>query len=218
MTSRKKAAVPRKTPTAGSAEQRRKLFIEAFLSNGENVTEAALAAGFAPKSASSQGSRLLKTAKVKAEIDKRRAEIIESIQDKTNLTVARVLESLAHAVLFDPRKLYREDGTLKPVNELDDATAMALTGFEIVEEYAPNAPTELEPQAHGGGLKRFRRTVVGHTAKVKWLDKNTAREQALKHLGLFDKDNRQRIDPLLALLAAVNPKAVTVVATDPDHQ
>jgi hypothetical protein len=32
-----------------------------------------------------------------------------------------------------PRKLYREDCSLKPVTELDDDAAMALAGFEVVE-------------------------------------------------------------------------------------
>jgi phage terminase small subunit len=193
-TARTKAGHP-----AGSAEQRIKLFVEALLSNGENVTQAALAAGFSPKSAASQGSRLLKNVKVQQILDSRRAELL----GKSQLTTERVLESVAQALFFDPRKLYRDDGTLKPIQELDDGTAMALAGLEIVEEYGPATDTELEPQPHGGGLKRShgRRVVTGYTAKVKWLDKNAAREQAAKMLGLYGADNRQRIDPIADLLA-----------------
>ena len=74
----------------GSAEQRIKLFVEALLSNGENVTKAAVAAGFSPKSAASQGSRLLKNVKVRQELDKRRTAILDKFQITTEATLAHI--------------------------------------------------------------------------------------------------------------------------------
>ena len=95
---------------------------------------------------------------------------------KLELTTESVLRSLAQAVHFDPRKLYDEHGNLKPITELDDDTAMALSGVEVMEEFA------------GRGEKR---ELMGYTKKVKWLDKNAARDQAMKHLGMFREDNNQ---------------------------
>ena len=95
---------------------------------------------------------------------------------KLELTTESVLKSLAQAVHFDPRRLYNADGSLKPIHELDEDTAMALSGFEVLEEFA------------GRGDQR---EAIGVTKKVKWLDKNAARDQAMKHLGLFEKDNSQ---------------------------
>lgn len=182
-----------------SVEQRRALFIEAFLSNGENATQAALAAGFSASSAASQGSRLLKNDKVSQEIARRRSEVLESAE----LTTEGVLRSLRQALFFDPRKLYREDGSLKPITELDDDTAQALSGFEVLEEYA------------GRGEDR---ALAGFTKKVKWLDKNAAREQAAKVLGLYARDNHQKTDPLAALIQQLGRTSPPIVARDPDHK
>lgn len=179
-------------PKAGqnkqSADQRIRLFVEAYLSNNQNASKAALAAGFSAKSAASQGSRLLKNVKVQQLLDSRRSESLEAAQ----LTTAAVLDSLRQALFFDPRKLYRDDGTIKTVPELDDDTAMALAAFEVMEEYGPEEETKQEPQAHGGSLKRSRRrrVEIGHTVKVKWLDKNVARDQAAKLLRMHKEPER----------------------------
>jgi phage terminase small subunit len=174
-----------------AADTRKRLFVEAFLVNGENGTDAAITAGFSAHTAASQASRLLKDVKVQAAIKERR----DALLSKLELTTEAVLRSLAQAVFFDPRKLYRADGSLKDVHEMDDDTAMALAGLEVTEDYA-TAPleTELERQAHGGELKRQRgaKVLASRTAKVKWHDKTSAREQAMKHLGLFKADNTQR--------------------------
>lgn len=186
---------------AGSAEQRRLLFVEALLSNGENVTQAALAAGFAPKSAASQGSRLLKNAKTRQLLDSRRADLLQ----KARLTTEAVLENLAQALFFDPRKLLKEDGTPRQLHELDADTAQALAGFELTEEFT------------GSGKDA---KVTGRKVKVKWLDKNSARDQAARMLGMFEKDNRQRTDPLSDLVREIMGKrtALPIVPIDPAHE
>lgn len=155
--------------TQEDAANRRKLFIEAYLTNGGNASQAAIAAGYSPHTAGVTGSRLLKHAEVLAQLQQRRNALLSKLE----LTTESVLKSLAQAVHFDPRKLYDASGGLKPIHDLDEDTAMALSGFEVTEE-------------------KDRGKVVGFTKKVKWLDKNTAREQAMKHLGLFKADNMQR--------------------------
>lgn len=178
---------PIKPRTKGSsspmnAAERRKQFVEALLSNGRNATQAALAVGFSPKTAHSQGSRLLHHVEVQALLSERSA----ALASKYELTTENVIKSLAQAVHFDPRRLFRPDGTLKHPTELDDDTAAGLSSFEVTEEF------------EGSGKDRLH---IGYTKKVKWLDKNTAREQAMKHLGLFGEDNKQR-NPLEGLTPA----------------
>ena len=155
--------------TQEDAANRRKLFIEAYLTNGGNASQAAIAAGYSPHTAGVTGSRLLKHAEVLAQLQQRRLALLSKLE----LTTESVLKSLAQAVHFDPRKLYDASGELKPIHDLDEDTAMALSGFEVTEE-------------------KDRGQVVGFTKKVKWLDKNVAREQAMKHLGLYEQDNKQR--------------------------
>lgn len=110
----------------GAVEHRRKLFIEAYLSNGQNVTQAAISAGYAPKAAAQQGSRLLKSVKVSQELSKRMTEVLEKVQ----LTTERTLLEIARLAYCDMRKFYNPNGTLKRVIDLDDDTAAALAGFE----------------------------------------------------------------------------------------
>lgn len=81
---------PKAGHPAGSAEQRIKLFVEALLSNGENVTQAAISAGFSPKSAASQGSRLLRNVKVRQELDNRRTAVLDKFQITTEATMAQI--------------------------------------------------------------------------------------------------------------------------------
>jgi phage terminase small subunit len=151
-----------------STEQRRKLFIEAYLSNGENATQAALAAGFSPISAASQGSRLLKNAKVRQELDSRRAAIVE----KVGLSTERTLREVARLAYADPRNFYKADGTIKSIHELDDDTAATIASVEVDELTVDGK-------------------VIGLTKKIKHWDKNAALEKAMKFHGLYEKDNGQ---------------------------
>lgn len=151
----------------GSAEQRRKLFIEAYIANGGNGTEAAIAAGFSKKTAASQASRLLKDVKMQEEI----ADRAEKVAKKYELTTELVIRSLCQDLNFDPARLYNEDGTLKSITELDEDTRMSLTAAEFEQIGSQDAPSFVR--------------------KVKWANKKDAREQAMKHLGMFEKDNDQ---------------------------
>lgn len=156
-----------------AAALKRRLFADAYIANGGNATQAGIACGLSEASAGQTGARMLKHAEVHARIKERQAVLSQ----KYELTADSVIKSLAQAVHFDPRKLYNTDGTLKQITELDDDTAAALAGFEVTEETI------------GSGGQR---ETVGYTKKVKWLDKNVSREQAMKHLGLYKEDNKQR--------------------------
>lgn len=160
-----------------AAAARKAKFVEAMLSNNGNATEAAKVAGFSPKTARQQGQRLLSNVDIASEIARRRAEVLVAAQEKTSLTVEGVLEELRRIVHADPRKFFDKDGNLLPITDLDDATVAALAGVEVVEEFA------------GRGENR---ELIGYIKKVKFWDKNSAIDKAMKHLGLFEKDNKQK--------------------------
>lgn len=167
---------PKAGAGAVSASARRTLFVEAYIANGNNATQAAIACGLAPKSAYSAGQRMLKHVEVQQKLVERQTQLAE----KFSLRTEDVIRSLSQALYFDPRKLYRADGSLKTVPELDDDTAAALAGLEVVEMAGGAKVT-------GKGVQH----VAMYTKKLKWLDKNAAREQAIKHLGLYERDNEQ---------------------------
>lgn len=120
-----------------------------------------------------EASKLLATPKIAQRV----AELRALVAEKTAVTEARVLEEVARLGLFDPRNLFRADGSPKDITELDDATAAAIAGLEVLEQY------------EGSGAER---KFVGYIKKYKIADKNSALEKLMKHLGMFERDNKQK--------------------------
>jgi phage terminase small subunit len=106
---------------------------------------------------------------------------------------------MARALRFDPRKMFREDGSLKTLPELDADTADALAGFEVVEMAGG---MKVSTKDDGNGGTPALQHVPMYTKKVKWLDKNTARDQAAKVHGLYEKDNEQAAKALMKFIYA----------------
>ena len=92
------------------------------------------------------------------------------------LTEARVQREIARIAFFDPRKMFHADGRPKDITELDDDTAAAVGGLDILEEFS------------GSGAERVK---TGEVKKYKISDKNSALDKASKILGMFKKDNEQ---------------------------
>ena len=164
----------------------------------DNATRAYMAAnqGVKRTTAGAEGHKLLKNPEIAAVIAQQR----EHTAARMELTVERVMLETARIAFFDPRKLFDADGAPIPVDKLDDHTAAAVAGLEVLEQH------------EGSGDERH---LVGHLKKYKIADKNAALERAAKLLGMFEKDNRQKADPLLALLDGMRRSAVPVVATPP---
>lgn len=152
--------------------------------------------GCSPGTATANASRTLAIANVRAAVEAQR----EKAAARMELSAERVMLETARLALFDPRSLFDAQGNPLPVTELDDHTAAAVAGLEVLEQY------------EGSGDERH---LIGHLKKYKIADKNSALERAAKFLGMFEKDNRQKADPLLALLDGMRRSAVPVVATPP---
>lgn len=150
-----------------SADIRHKKFIEAYISNGGNATEAAKTAGYSAKTAYSQGGRLLKDVEIQQAIKERS----EFVAKKYELNTELIVKSIVQELTFDPAKLYQAGGQLKDITELDEDTRMALASVEFEQMGSSDAPVFVR--------------------KYKWAQRQGAREQAMKHLGMFEKDNKQ---------------------------
>jgi phage terminase small subunit len=140
-----------------------------------NATQAAIRAGYSPKTASEQSFDLLRKPQIAQAIAEKRQEA----QKSTNITVERVLKEVAGLAFFDVRKLVNADGSPKRITDLDDETARAIQGIEL--------------QTVKDGENDF-----ALVRKYKVADKNAALEKLMKHLGLFEKDNSQ-INPAEAM-------------------
>lgn len=178
-------------------------FVEEYLVD-LNASAAARRAGYSARTADAIGRENLGKPTIAAAItagQKARSE-------RTRITADRVLLELARIAFFDIRRLYRADGSMKEPHELDDDAAAALCSLDVVEEFDDRpAETEQEPQAHGGSLRRRRRTLVGFTKKAKIFDKGPALTNAMRHLGMFEQDNAQAGGGFAALLAKLNGRS-----------
>jgi len=115
--------------------------------------------------ASASGSRLLKNVNFATALAKVQAKVAE----KFEVTEARIMQELSRIGFQDIRKLYDQDGNLKPIHELDDDTAAAIAGVEVMEIMG-NEQT------------------IAQTKKVKFWPKDKALVDMGKHIGMFKKD------------------------------
>ncbi|MCK9382131.1 MAG: terminase small subunit [Sulfuritalea sp.] len=100
-------------------------------------------------------------------------ELRQAVAAKVVATEARVIEELARIGLFDPGQLFAEDGSLLPIRMMPAEVRAAIASIEVEEIDA-------------GGK------VIGRVKKIKLWDKNSAADKLLRHLGAYEKDNRQR--------------------------
>lgn len=184
-TAPKKKAVPKKAPVKpkGGLTFQQRVFVAEYLKD-RNGTQAAIRAGYSAKTAQQQSSDLLLKPLVRAAIE----AVVVKAEAKAELTVERTLREVARLAFFDPRKLLNPDGSPKPINELDDDTAAGIAGMDIQEQY------------EGSGADRV---FVGYVKKYKIADKNAALEKAMKHLGQYERDNAQIVNPLAELFKQV---------------
>jgi len=165
-------------------------FAEA-VANGDNASDAYRSAydtaRMSSKTINEAASRLLANSKVTARI----AELKGPALAAASLSVERTLRSCAAVAYQDPRRFYNADGSFKPVAEWDDDMAACVASIETNELFDDD-----------GKLK-------GCIRKLKFWNRNEATSMAMKHLGAFERDNRQRAPNLalqINLVQALLPK------------
>lgn len=150
-----------------SIEQRREDFVEAYLSNGGNSTAAAIAAGYSESGANKQGSRMSRDVHILSMLDKRR----DAVFDNLKITTERILLERARLAFFDPRKLLDAKGNPIPLQELDDDTAAAIAGLEVMQVGGDDSAATVK--------------------KYRLADKNASLTSLEKQRGMYREDNEQ---------------------------
>lgn len=146
--------------------KKQELFVKEYLVDF-NATQAAKRAGYSEKTSYQQGFALLKNPEIQALINKEQQKRV----DRLEITADRVLNEIAKIAFFDPRKLFENDGIPKTINELDENTAGAISGLDVVS--IGNSESGM-----------------GQVLKYKIADKNAALEKLCKYLGLFNADQK----------------------------
>lgn len=166
-----------------------------------NAKQAAIRAGYSPRSAEVTGAKLLSNTKVAAYVK----SAASAQQERTRITADVVLGELLRLARVDLSEAYDESGKLRPVREMPEDLRRAIAGVESDEIW--------EWVEDDDGERR--RELVGFTRKVKFWDKTRALELLGKHLKLFTDrvdvtSNGQTIANVIA--QAFASAAVTVPA------
>ena len=106
------------------------------------------------------------------------------VAEKVELTTEGALRQVARILHADPARLFDEHGNAIPIHLLDEETRAAIASFEYDELGRP---------------------------KVKFWSKVEAASMAMKHLGLFERDNSQRMPNLAIQVNLVGPPSPTEV-------
>ena len=140
--------------------ERQKKFCEEYLID-LNATQAAIRAGYSPKSASVTGAKLLTNAKVRARIDTAMAEQSK----RTGVTADRVVREIARIAFVNPTDVVNTDkATVLPGASKDDTAAIA------------SVKVKTSTTDSGKSVER----------EIRFHDKNKALELLGRHLGMFN--------------------------------
>lgn len=138
-------------------------FVAEYLIDG-NATRAYIAAGYSKNGAGQSAEKLLRNAEIAAAVAVQQAKLLE----KVGITAERVLQEMGRLAFSDVSRLFKPDGSLKPLSALTPDDSACIAGLEVIIK-----------NAEAGD---------GHTDKVhkiKVWDKSKNLEMLAKHLGLF---------------------------------
>ncbi len=143
---------------------KQKRFCEEYIIdlNGTRAYKAAYTSVKKDETAAANAARLLRYAKVQEYIQKLKDERSK----RTEITADMVLKEYAKLAFLNPKQFFNDDGSLKPISELDDDTAAAIAGLEVKDLFDKEGP-------------------IGTLHKLKIADKKGALDSIAKHLGMF---------------------------------
>ncbi len=136
-----------------------------------NGSKSAIKAGFSKRSAGVQSSRLLKEANILKYIANLQAEIQERSKFKAN----DVIEGVRRLADWDIKTFIDDDNAIKDLTKLTDEQTAPIVGIKT---------KKVTYKVDG-------KDVTEVTTELKLSDKHSALVTIGRHLGIFEKDNKQ---------------------------
>lgn len=172
-------------PDKALLNERQEKFVLEYLVD-LNATQAAIRAGYSPKTAYSIGQRLLKHVEISRQI----AEAREEQATRTGVTADRVLLEFAHLALSDIRDVMSWDAdgtvTVRPSDAIDENAARAIQSIKS------------RTTTRSGDFGE----ITTHDLEVRFHPKDPALQALARHLDLFSKEGDRTAKSLLELLTA----------------
>ena len=154
----------------GKLTARQERFVAEYLVD-LNATQAAIRAGYKERSARQTAARMLTNDDIASAIASGKQKQAVAL----DLNATRVLAEIMRLAFVDVRKLFHEDGSLKPIQEWDSDVSAAVAAVDVVE---------MAGAAKIGGDDGLSHIPM-YLKKVKLWDKRASLELLGKHLALF---------------------------------
>ena len=162
-----------------------KRFCDEFLIDF-NATAAYQRAGYKAKSSAAAASacRLMSKPEIVAYLSEKRRLLAEA----TDFKLERLVKEIKAIALFDPRRLFRSDGSMLPPHEWPDDVAAAVGSVDV---------DEIIQQVDG------RAKVIGYTRKLRPWNKLEALEKGLKLLSAYPEPKKDALPQGATLVGVV---------------
>jgi phage terminase small subunit len=171
----------------------RKVFCEEYAKRF-NGTDAAIAAGYSPHTATVIATRMLKDPKVKDYIK----ELVQVDIGAVRADVEVILEELSTRILLDPKDLFEDDGSVKRLCDMPLSARRCIESLDVVELF------------QGTGDQK---QAIGLVKKIKLTSRDKAVDQMAKYLGM-QTERHMHMNPDGSALA---PK-IEIVIRDPKEE
>lgn len=157
-----------------SFTEKQKRFCEEYVVD-LNATQAAIRAGYSKRSA----KVLAVAALTKVNVQNYIAELQSDIQERNKLKGDDVVQELKALGYWNIQDFIDEGNVIKDITKLPRELTKSVVGIKTKTVYLPN------PDGSGPPIEEI-------TTELKMVDKRAALVDLGKHLGIFEKDNRQK--------------------------
>jgi phage terminase small subunit len=140
-----------------------------------NATQAAIRAGYSKRTSRELAHHLLTNVHIKAYI----GELQLDIQERNKLKADDVIQELKALGFWNMQDFIDEGNVIKDLTKLPRELTKAVVGIKVKQTFLPN------PNGAGEPIEEI-------TTELKMVDKRGALVDLGKHLGVFEKDNRQK--------------------------
>jgi phage terminase small subunit len=182
--------------------EREELFVRSMVEDPSSPVKAAEKAGYAP----GYGCQLVSTSMMQRldildAINAGRRLVHARIAEETGVTVSQLVKLLFQMASVDIADLYDEDGNVLPIHQIPAHARVAIESLDTEEVF------------EGRGVDRKH---VADVRKVRLTKRNESIDKLMRHLGGYELDNRQQLEPLTQLLREMAGRGTNTLAISQD--
>lgn len=155
--------------------EREKLFCMHYVKNGFNASQACVDSGYSARTKREIGYEILTRPHVQSYV----AALKEDIAFCLGIDAVDIAREYKKMGFSNIKKVFDEDGNMKPIHDIDDEDAAAIASVEVFEEF------------QGKGAER---QFIGNTRRVKHHDKISALDKLAKMIGKDDVAKVANVD------------------------